>query len=353
MKMKLFFLPVLLSVLTISVVSCSKDDDKLEYHLVFSKSSCEVMQGSSVTIDLTAHENTTLDIKNSDIIDAVYTWGFDEYKAKIEIKGKQKGETEIVVTDHETGESATVTVTVKEFQMPCLAVKQLKGNIFDLMNFYLYNEDSTPINSNSLSTICDSIVWTIDGVNGSFRVFEHEDWVSTHLTFEWGHCFKYSGDYKTNLTAWKDNKAIYRHQLDITITDEKDFLAYNWSDIIKDSQAFTGYADVLNSSPGLMTTYGLSGTVPFAEVRVFGSDFVQSYHTLYDFFCGLYSSPTYTDKTHKMWQLYDELFSEQKEYPNAYPVAIWVEERANIVLLLLDESTESPGYLIYAEPNRL
>lgn len=53
-----------------------------------------------------------------------------------------------------------------------------------------------------------------------------------------------------------------------------------------------------------------------------------------------------------MWQLYDELFSEQKKYDSAYPVAIWVAERANIVLLLLDESTEFPGYVVYAEPKK-
>ena len=51
-----------------------------------------------------------------------------------------------------------------------------------------------------------------------------------------GHCFKYPGEYKTNLTAWKDNKVIFRHQLAVTITDEKDFLEYNWKDITKTHQ---------------------------------------------------------------------------------------------------------------------
>ena len=352
MKVKMFFLPVLLSALVISVISCSKDDDKLNYHLELSKNSCEVMQGESVAIDLITHENTTLDIKNPELVDAVYTWNFDGNKAKIEIKGKQKGETNIVVTDHETGELATITVKVTAFPMPHLAVKQPKGNIFDMMNFYLYNEESKSIDSHSLSTVCDSIIWTADGMNGSFRVFEHG--TKYHLTYTWEHCFKYPGEYKTNLVAWKDNKVIFRHQLDITITNNKDFLTYNWSDITKNSQAWTNYTDVLTSNLDLITTYGLSGIVPFAEVRVFGSDVAQSYHTLYDYFSKLYSVPTYTDQRekNKMWQRYDELFSEQKQYPNAHPVAIWVTKRANIALLLLDESTEFPGYVVYAEPNR-
>ena len=66
------------------------------------------MQGRSVVVDLTAHENTTLDVKNSNLIDVLYTWGFGSYKAKIEIKGKQKGETDIVVIDHETRQTATI-----------------------------------------------------------------------------------------------------------------------------------------------------------------------------------------------------------------------------------------------------
>ena len=69
--------------------------------------------------------------------------------------------------------------------MPRLAIKQSKGNIFDTMNFYLYNEDSKSINSNSLSVVCDSIVWTVDEINNSFRVFEHEG-VGNRLTLEWG-----------------------------------------------------------------------------------------------------------------------------------------------------------------------
>ncbi|MEG2067669.1 MAG: hypothetical protein RRZ65_08535 [Tannerellaceae bacterium] len=351
--MKKTFSVLLLFLCVIGFISCSDDDDNPAYHLRLSENSCEVMQGRSVAIDLFTHENTTMDVANSDLIDVLYTWAGSN-KAKIEIKGKQKGETDILVTDHETGESATIKVKVTEFPMPRLAVEKPKGNIFDVMNFYLDN-GSQSINSNDLSAVCDSIVWTVDGLNGSFRVFEHgegEGWAGSHLTLSWGHCFKYPGEYKTYLTAWKDNKSIFRHQLDISAADGKDFLVYKWSDIIKDSQAWGSYVDVLKSSPDLMTTYGLNGTVPFAEVRLFGGDWGQSYRALYDYFCKLYSAPTYIDeKDKKMWKLYDELFSEQKEYPAAYPVAIWVTERANIVLLLLDEATEYPGYLVYAEPN--
>ena len=95
------------------------------------------MQGRSVIVDLTAHENTTLDVKNSDLIDVLYTWEFGSYKAKIEIKGKQKGETDIVVIDHETRQTATIKVKVTEYPMPLLAVEQQKGNIFDMVDNFI------------------------------------------------------------------------------------------------------------------------------------------------------------------------------------------------------------------------
>lgn len=356
MTIKKRFSLLLLFLFTIGFISCGdsdENDDNPEYHLELSKSSCEVMQERSITIDLTAHENTTLDIKNPALIEVIYTWELGSYKAKIAIKGKQKGETDIVVTDHQTGESATIKVKVTEYPMPRLAVEQPKGNIFDLMNLYLYNENSQPINLYDLSALCDSIVWTADGLNGSFRVFEHEEgegWEDNRLTLGWGHCFKYPSEYKTYLTAWKDNKSISRYQLDISITDDKDFLAYNWSDVTNDSQIWNSYADVLKSGPDLMTEYGLNGTTPFAEVSLFNFEFAQGYNALYDYFCKLYSAPTYEGKTDKMQQLYNELFSEQKMH--GHPIAIWMTERANIVLLLVDEVVEYPEYVVYAEPNK-
>lgn len=357
MRMKSLIGTLWMFLLTIGFVSCDSGDDQLKYHLELSQNSCEVMQGSQVTISLITHENTELEIGNPELIDAVYTWEANEHKANIEITGKEKGETDIVVTNLETRESATIKIKVLEYPIPYLAVKQSRGNIFDTMVFYLYTKDDKAINPGILASVCDSVVWTIDGMNGSFRVFDQgkgDGWTGSQLTFEWGHCFLYSGEYKTNLAAWKDNKVILSRQLEVPISDHKDFLAYNWRDITKESQAWSAYADVLMSSPNLKTGCGISGTTPYAEVRVFAGAFAETHDILYDYISKIYSSPTYVDTTEKqkMWQRYEELFSEQKKYPNAYPVAIWLADRANIVLLMRDESTESPGYLIYAEPKR-
>lgn len=353
MKTKKLF-GVLLLLCAVCFVSCN-DEDKTEpaYRLELSKNSCEVMQGRSTSINLISNENTTLDIADPELIEAVYSWGIHEdFTAIIEITGKQIGETSIIVTDHITGESATIKVKVTEYPMPRLAVKQPKGNIFDIMDFYLYNEGTQSITMKELDTVCDSIVWTVKGQNGSYQIFYYkadEGYYESHLNMKWGHCFKFPGEYESYLTAWKGNKVVSRNSLDITITDDKDFLGYNWKDITKTSQAWTSYVDIFNSSPNLRTTSDLNGTVPSVEVRVYNEDNAQQFNELYNYFCKLYSQPMYEDQKEKqkMFKLYDELFSKEKKYPNDYPCAIWVTERVNFVLLMLQDESQ---YVVYAEP---
>ena len=315
------------------------------------------MQSVRIVVALTAHEHTSLKIEDTTIVDAQYRWEEGMHNSKIELTAKQPGTTAIAIVDHETGEKATLKVEVTARRIPHLAVDKPEANMLDMMTFHLYNEDQTPINIIELGIVCDSMVWSVEGVHGSYKVFEHKegkDWVDNQLTSKWGQCFSYPGSYKTLLTAWKDNKAILQNTLNISISNHKDFLCYNWSDIVKDSQAWDSYTDVLKSGPNLISTYGLSGAVPFVEVRLWNSIVAQSYDTLYGYLSRLYSAPTYEDKTdkQKMWQKYDELFSEQKRYADAYPVAIWTNGRVHIVLLLLNESSETLGPIVYAEPHR-
>lgn len=352
---KHFFGISVLFLAMVNFVGCSDKEDgaKYGYRLELSGNSCEVIQGRTTSVHLIAHENTTLDIASPELVDAVYKRVSHEgFTAVIEITGKQKGETSIVVTDHKTGESATIRVKVTEYPLPRLAVKQPEGNIFGIMEFYLRNDGSEPI-LNELSTVCDSIVWTVKGLNGSHRIFDYKEY-ALHLVMGWGHCFRFPGEYETYLTAWKGNEEIFRDRLDITVANDKDFLNNNWSDITKTSAQWTTYVDVLGGGPDLTTTYDLNGAVPSVEVRVFPREEPsQSYDILFSYFCKLYSQPDYTDEKEgqQIFHLYDTLFSGQKKYPDAYPCAIWTTERANFVLLTIYDSDGSPlTNVIYAEP---
>ena len=72
--------------------------------------------------------------------------GWNTEASDIKITGKRDGETDIIVTDHETGETATIKVEVTKAPMPHLALKKgNRKNVFDRMDFYLTNDGSQSI----------------------------------------------------------------------------------------------------------------------------------------------------------------------------------------------------------------
>lgn len=338
---------------TIGFSSCNNENEpNITYQLKLSQTSCEIMQGNDVTISLTAHENTTIDIGNPELIHATYKWNINN-NSFIKITAQKAGETHITVTDHETGASATVEVKVIEYPMPTLISDNSEGNIFELMSLHLTSE--IPIVMDELVNVYDSLVWTVKGQEGSFKVFYHineEDYHEESLTFEWGHCFQLPGNYETYLTAWKDNRIISSNQYNITIHNNKDFLNYNWEDITENSSNSQGYTDILGSNTEISTSFGLNNNIPFIKVSKIYDDLIPRHEDLYNLFSQLYGSPTYEEEIHGqdyMTELYNKLFSKQKSYPNDRPFAIWTTERANFVLLLHSTNWEAM-YIIYAEP---
>lgn len=355
-KKELFEILLVVFFAMAGLTACSNDDEA-EHYLELTSTSCEVMAGQTTSVGLTAHENTTLEVQHPELIEASYTWGYYGGSiAVIQITGKKKGETTIRITDNETKETATLTVQVTEYPMLKLAATQITGNVFDPMMFHLETGDRF-VTHGELAIVYDSIVWTIKDETGSFPVFrkeEDEGFHGTYLTIKWMQPFTLPGKYETHLTAWKDNEVIGDDCLEVTITNEKDFLLFNWEEIKGNSQVLTGHVNVFDSSSELYTTYGLNGTVPFVEVMAINAGFNQSYTLLYNYLCRLYSQPTYEDQIDKqqIFVRYDELFSEQKEYPNGYPCAIWEAERANVVLLMTDNDELGERYIVYAEPPR-
>ena len=127
MKTKKLSKLLLLFLCTINLIGCNNEETESACHLELTVNSCKIILGGSESVKLTAHENTTLDITDGEVADAVYTWGGNtEYASDIKITGKRDGETDIIVTDHETGETATIKVEVTKAPMPHLALK--KGN---------------------------------------------------------------------------------------------------------------------------------------------------------------------------------------------------------------------------------
>lgn len=356
-KAKELFRKLSLAFLVITYFTACNEEQEPTFYLELTSTACEVMAGKEISIGLTAHENTILKIDNPSLIEANYTWGnYGSSIASIQITGNKKGTTSIRITDNETNETATLSVQVTEYPMPKLAATQATGNIFDPMRFHLVTGDRF-ISNSELAIVYDSIIWTIKDEPGSFPIFHKESgegFQGLILTLEWMQCFTLPGIYETRLTAWKDNEVVGDDCIEVTIANEKDFLLFNWEEIKKNSQAWEGHVNVLDNSSELYTTYGLNGTVPFVKVQAINAGFNKSYTLLYNYLCRLYSQPTYEAKTEKqqMFTKYRELFSEQGEYPNGYPCAIWTTEYANIVLLMIDNDEFRDRYIIYAEPPR-
>ena len=190
MKTKKLSKLLLLFLCTINLIGCNNEETESVCHLELTVNSCKIILGGSESVKLTAHENTTLDITDGEVADAVYTWGGNTEASDIKITGKRDGETNIIVTDHETGETATIKVEVTKAPMPHLALKKgNRKNVFDRMDFYLTYDGSQSITMGLLSEVCDSIVWTVNGQKGSYRLYERESGegvVKSHLVMEWG-----------------------------------------------------------------------------------------------------------------------------------------------------------------------
>lgn len=105
---------------TALLTACSDDEENgtPEIHLSLSTDECQVMAGNVTTVPVTTHENSTVDVDNEDLISAKLV--MQEYyglshNAYIRIEAKeQTGKTSIRITDKETNETATLTVTVTE-----------------------------------------------------------------------------------------------------------------------------------------------------------------------------------------------------------------------------------------------
>lgn len=242
------------------------------------------------------------------------------------------------------------------YEFPTLGASQTEGNIFDPIQFRLQTGNSF-MKQDELEDLCDSIVWTLKGEPGSFRVFEKEEspGVSgSRLCLSWTHCFTLPGRYEAHLTAWKDNAPLIDSCLELNITDGKDFLLFNWQDITDNAKGWTGHANVLDEHCRFITNYGQEEGTPFMQLRIFEAAPSDSYTLLHDYFCRLYGEPAYGSRTvrQQMFDLYTELFSGHKLYPDASPLHIWLTERARVVLLQLEDWAKGADYVAYAEPLR-
>lgn len=201
----------------------------------------------------------------------------------------------------------------------------------------------------------DSIVWKISGLNGSLRLFTHsEDEGSSQISFtsEWCHYFTLPGAYKTYLYGYKNKQIIYRDSASVTITNAKNFIGYNWSDVPTEKQfGNTGYHDALLGDSKFSTLCTFHNNIKGIHLFIRNKQPELSRKELSEYITHLYVSSLYTsDNKQLLAEKHRQLFGyRQKEEE---PESIWITPTSKIVLLRRHHQQHRPHtYKIYAKPN--
>ena len=82
----------------------------------------------------------------------------------------------------------------------------------------------------SLSQLCDSLVFSVMGEEGSRRVYYDEKGHS-ELIAGWDHYFYLPQGCLCMIQAYKDNEVIYTDAIEVNLTNDNDFLLYDWDEV--------------------------------------------------------------------------------------------------------------------------
>lgn len=232
-----------------------------------------------------------------------------------------------------------------------LSVKENQKNIFEHMEFSLYSENAFTLLD--LTETYDSIVWKVSDLEGNFKIMKQDD--GTHFTFKWSQNFFLPAEYKAMLLGYKNDKVLCGDTISVKITNDKDFLGYNWEDIKGSIGHSEGYVDVLSNKTFFTRqeiNQGIPSVILFLRQNNKEEDdsvFIQkSEKILSDYISTLYSVPNYNVTDDLLVEKYNQLFTYKEE--NTYPQSIWLTPKAKIVLLK-SYNGDFYEYEIYAEPS--
>lgn len=238
-----------------------------------------------------------------------------------------------------------------------LGAKSTEGNIFELMEFNIYSNKSYTMLH--IGKLYDSITWEVAGLKGRYDIYSHRSGsagTGSHYSWMWSHNFFIPAKYNVYLLGYKNDKIVYSDTVTINISDKKDFLSYNWTEIKSPAKFSTGYHDALVDDSHFSTYADFEDGVPSVSLllkddKSKDQNFAEKSKTkLYNFINTLYDmEPTYGLNNNEIKAKYKELFRNTKEYFS--PLCIWITPKARITLVRDHNSIYSIEYKIYAEPN--
>ena len=230
-----------------------------------------------------------------------------------------------------------------EPKFPTLEIKDASlntytANIFEPVHFYL--EGDSYMNW-SLSQLCDSLVFSVMGEDETRKVYYDEKGHS-ELIVGWDHYFYLPKSCICRIQGYKDNKVIYTDAIEVNLTNEKDFLMYDWDDISDATIGSVAYNNFIVPELTLLSQSFWKDEIPYVRVyldKSLNTPYAKGW--LYDYITRLYKAPAYTDSA-EVEEKYAELFVSADK--NDTPLHIWQDDMSVIALVRYDYS-DIDGYI--------
>jgi len=243
---------------------------------------------------------------------------------------------------------------VRTPEFPTLEVQGAQGalanlyttNIFEPVHFYLQGNDYM---LQDLRALCDSLVFDIPWLKGSRlsrKIYFNEEG-RTKLTSGWDHRFIFHMGGICNIKAYKDGNVVYQDGVSVSLTNDKDFMMYNWNEITENSNNSIGYVNFVDERHEFVSTHYIVSETPIAKVWL-NNPADDTLEWLYEYLCKLYKEPLYNSESGVQEQ-YGKLFTDTDKRET--PQYIWQTDRSRVALIHWYDSDEDiTKYYIKAEP---
>ena len=246
------------------------------------------------------------------------------------------------------------TVAPSEPKFPTLEItgaslNTYTANIFEPVHFYLEGDDYM---NWSLSQLCDSLVFSVMGEDGSRKVYYDEKGHS-ELIVGWDHYFYLPQGCLCSIQAYKNNEVIYTDAIEVNLTNDKDFLMYDWDEVADASKLGTvGFNNFIEPQYSIVTAAYFKENTPSVKVTVENPESLEDARTwLYEYMKKLYKDPVYSESA-EVKTKYAELFVSAQE--DETPLYIWKDDKSVVALVeQYDELVPVTRVYVRAEPVKI
>lgn len=224
-------------------------------------------------------------------------------------------------------------------------VNSYTANIFEPVHFYLQGNDYI---QQDLRALCDSLVFDIPwlkGIHLSRKIYSHEIG-SAKLISGWDHRFILPIGGICSIKAYKNGNVVYNDGVSVSLTNDRDFLMYNWNEITENMNSSIGYVNFVDEMHEFVSTHYIVSEVPIAKVWL-SKLANNTLEWLYEYLCKLYKEPMYNSESGVQEQ-YGKFFTDTDDRET--PQYIWQTSNSRIALIHWYDSDEDiTKYYIKAE----